>query len=177
MWVTCFGVFIAPYWDNWSVCMSLITHIILLCVCDSSLLIGTNSSFTSSSSAVRYIETDPAKRDSRTPIVKIKQSFEPPTFTGWFLGWDHDYWTSDPLERAMAELALWDLTWSSLPHHQPWPLTPAAPPQTLSANHKTFFSCQYTLKSFSDAFSDPVMQPASRSRALTHTHASFRVLH
>uniref|UniRef100_A0A4W6FDZ4 Gelsolin n=1 Tax=Lates calcarifer TaxID=8187 RepID=A0A4W6FDZ4_LATCA len=57
-------------------------------------------------SAVRYIETDPAKRDRRTPIVKIKQGFEPPTFTGWFLGWDHDYWTSDPLERAMAELAL-----------------------------------------------------------------------
>ncbi|XP_032426130.1 gelsolin a isoform X1 [Xiphophorus hellerii] len=57
-------------------------------------------------SAVRYIETDPANRDARTPIVKIKQGFEPPTFTGWFLGWDHDYWTSDPLERAMAELAL-----------------------------------------------------------------------
>ncbi|KAM6902714.1 LOW QUALITY PROTEIN: gelsolin-like [Xenentodon cancila] len=57
-------------------------------------------------SAVRYIETDPAKRDSRTPIVKIKQGFEPPTFTGWFLGWDQDYWTSDPLERAIAELAV-----------------------------------------------------------------------
>ncbi|XP_017280996.1 gelsolin a isoform X1 [Kryptolebias marmoratus] len=57
-------------------------------------------------SAVRYIETDPASRDPRTPIVKLKQGFEPPTFTGWFLGWDHDYWTSDPLERAMAELAV-----------------------------------------------------------------------
>uniref|UniRef100_A0A4W5RW55 Gelsolin n=1 Tax=Hucho hucho TaxID=62062 RepID=A0A4W5RW55_9TELE len=57
-------------------------------------------------SAVRYIETDPANRDRRTPIVKIKQGFEPPTFTGWFLGWDHEYWTSDPLERAMAELEL-----------------------------------------------------------------------
>uniref|UniRef100_A0AAR2M1C3 Gelsolin n=1 Tax=Pygocentrus nattereri TaxID=42514 RepID=A0AAR2M1C3_PYGNA len=57
-------------------------------------------------SAARYIETDPAKRDPRTPIVKIKQCSEPPTFTGWFLGWDHDYWSSDPLERAMAELEL-----------------------------------------------------------------------
>uniref|UniRef100_A0A8C7ZLH1 Gelsolin n=1 Tax=Oryzias sinensis TaxID=183150 RepID=A0A8C7ZLH1_9TELE len=57
-------------------------------------------------SAVRYVETDPANRDPRTPIVKIKQGFEPPTFTGWFLGWDHDYWASDPLERAMAELLL-----------------------------------------------------------------------
>ncbi|XP_036443817.1 gelsolin a isoform X2 [Colossoma macropomum] len=57
-------------------------------------------------SAARYIETDPAKRDPRTPIVKIKQGSEPPTFTGWFLGWDHEYWSSDPLERAMAELEL-----------------------------------------------------------------------
>uniref|UniRef100_A0A4W4E752 Gelsolin n=1 Tax=Electrophorus electricus TaxID=8005 RepID=A0A4W4E752_ELEEL len=57
-------------------------------------------------SAARYIETDPAKRDPRTPIVKVKQGSEPPTFTGWFLGWDHDYWSSDPLERAMAELEL-----------------------------------------------------------------------
>ncbi|XP_010892254.1 gelsolin a isoform X1 [Esox lucius] len=55
-------------------------------------------------SAVRYIETDPANRDRRTPIVKVKQGFEPPTFTGWFLGWDHEYWASDPLDRAMAEL-------------------------------------------------------------------------
>ncbi|XP_076844946.1 gelsolin a isoform X2 [Brachyhypopomus gauderio] len=57
-------------------------------------------------SAARYIETDPAQRDPRTPIVKLKQGSEPPTFTGWFLGWDHDYWSSDPLERAMAELEL-----------------------------------------------------------------------
>ncbi|KAJ8286307.1 hypothetical protein GJAV_G00036950 [Gymnothorax javanicus] len=57
-------------------------------------------------SAARYIETDPANRDRRTPIVKIKQGFEPPTFTGWFLGWDNEYWSSDPLERAMAELEM-----------------------------------------------------------------------
>ncbi|MBN3319422.1 GELS protein, partial [Atractosteus spatula] len=55
-------------------------------------------------SAARYIETDPANRDPRTPIVKIRQGFEPPTFTGWFLGWSHDYWSTDPLERAMADL-------------------------------------------------------------------------
>ncbi|XP_028664389.1 gelsolin-like isoform X1 [Erpetoichthys calabaricus] len=55
-------------------------------------------------SAVRYIETHPANRDPRTPVVKIQQGFEPPTFTGWFLGWDYDYWTVDPLERAVADL-------------------------------------------------------------------------
>ncbi|XP_063000989.1 gelsolin isoform X2 [Elgaria multicarinata webbii] len=55
-------------------------------------------------SARRYIETDPANRDARTPITLIRQGFEPPTFTGWFLGWEDDYWNVDPLERAMAEL-------------------------------------------------------------------------
>lgn len=48
--------------------------------------------------AVRYIESDPADRDSGTSIVMVKQGFEPPTFTGWFLGWNHEYWTTDPLE-------------------------------------------------------------------------------
>ncbi|KAM5145729.1 gelsolin isoform 3-T6 [Mantella aurantiaca] len=55
-------------------------------------------------SASKYIETDPANRDKRTPIAVIKQGFEPPTFTGWFLGWDNDYWAVDPLEKALAEL-------------------------------------------------------------------------
>ncbi|XP_062929537.1 gelsolin-like isoform X2 [Mobula hypostoma] len=55
-------------------------------------------------SAKVYIETDPANRDRRTPIVIVKQGFEPPSFTGWFLGWDYDYWSVDPLERAMADL-------------------------------------------------------------------------
>ncbi|XP_067868449.1 gelsolin-like [Heterodontus francisci] len=51
-----------------------------------------------------YIKTDPANRDKRTSIIKIKQGFEPPSFTGWFLGWDYDYWNIDPFERARAEL-------------------------------------------------------------------------
>ncbi|KAJ6652860.1 hypothetical protein lerEdw1_010578 [Lerista edwardsae] len=57
------------------------------------------------SSARRYLETDPANRDRRTPITLIRQGFEPPTFTGWFLGWEDDYWSIDPLQRALAELA------------------------------------------------------------------------
>ncbi|XP_072908782.1 gelsolin-like isoform X2 [Hemitrygon akajei] len=55
-------------------------------------------------SAKVYIETDPANRDRRTPIMIVKQGFEPPSFTGWFLGWDYDYWSMDPLQRAMADL-------------------------------------------------------------------------
>lgn len=56
-------------------------------------------------SAKRYIETDPANRDRRTPITVVKQGFEPPSFVGWFLGWDDNYWSVDPLDRALAELA------------------------------------------------------------------------
>ncbi|KAF7644207.1 hypothetical protein LDENG_00226000 [Lucifuga dentata] len=55
-------------------------------------------------SAVRYIESDPAGRDSETPIVRVKQGFEPPTFSGWFLCWDSEYWSSDPLQRAIEDL-------------------------------------------------------------------------
>ena len=57
------------------------------------------------SAAKRYIETDPANRDRRTPITVVKQGFEPPSFVGWVLGWDDNYWSVDPLDRALAELA------------------------------------------------------------------------
>ncbi|XP_044534779.1 adseverin [Gracilinanus agilis] len=43
-------------------------------------------------SAKAYLETDPSGRDQRTPIVIVKQGYEPPTFTGWFLGWDAHRW-------------------------------------------------------------------------------------
>lgn len=57
-------------------------------------------------SAKEYIETDPSNRDTRTPIVIVKQGYEPPSFTGWFLGWDYDYWSVDPFQRAMDELSV-----------------------------------------------------------------------
>ncbi|XP_053118102.1 scinderin isoform X3 [Hemicordylus capensis] len=43
-------------------------------------------------SAKRYIETDPSGRDKGTPLVIVNQGYEPPTFTGWFLGWDYNKW-------------------------------------------------------------------------------------
>ncbi|XP_069815445.1 scinderin [Dendropsophus ebraccatus] len=43
-------------------------------------------------SAKQYIETDPSGRDKRIPITTVKQGHEPPTFTGWFLGWDYSRW-------------------------------------------------------------------------------------
>ncbi|XP_023199625.1 gelsolin-like isoform X2 [Xiphophorus maculatus] len=54
--------------------------------------------------AERYIRTDPTSRNPLTPIVTLKQGFEPTTFTGWFLGWNHDYWSQDPLERFLQAL-------------------------------------------------------------------------
>lgn len=40
-----------------------------------------------------YLRTHPGNRDLDTPIVVIKQGFEPPTFTGWFGAWDPLKWS------------------------------------------------------------------------------------
>jgi len=40
-----------------------------------------------------YLRTHPGDRDPETPIVLIKQGFEPPTFTGWFIAWDPSKWS------------------------------------------------------------------------------------
>uniref|UniRef100_A0A8C9T678 Villin like n=1 Tax=Scleropages formosus TaxID=113540 RepID=A0A8C9T678_SCLFO len=44
-------------------------------------------------SAVEYLNTHPAGRDPGTPIITVKQGFEPPTFTGWFNAWDPHKWS------------------------------------------------------------------------------------
>lgn len=45
------------------------------------------------STAQEYLVTHPSGRDPDTPILIIKQGFEPPTFTGWFLAWDPHMWS------------------------------------------------------------------------------------
>ena len=40
-----------------------------------------------------YLKTDPSGRDPDTPIMKISQGFEPPSFTGFFGVWDRDLWS------------------------------------------------------------------------------------
>lgn len=43
--------------------------------------------------AVNYLRTDPTgSRDPNTPLITVKQGFEPPTFTGWFGAWDPSKW-------------------------------------------------------------------------------------
>lgn len=44
-----------------------------------------------------YLRTHPGARDPDTPIVLIKQGFEPPTFTGWFAAWDPSKWSVSDL--------------------------------------------------------------------------------
>uniref|UniRef100_A0A8D0GKU7 Advillin n=1 Tax=Sphenodon punctatus TaxID=8508 RepID=A0A8D0GKU7_SPHPU len=43
--------------------------------------------------AQEYLHTHPSGRETDTPILIVKQGFEPPNFTGWFLAWDPLCWS------------------------------------------------------------------------------------
>ncbi|XP_072254499.1 advillin [Pyxicephalus adspersus] len=47
-----------------------------------------------SATALDYLKTHPSGRDPETPILTVKQGFEPPNFRGWFLAWDPLKWSS-----------------------------------------------------------------------------------
>uniref|UniRef100_A0A8B9QDK6 Villin like n=1 Tax=Apteryx owenii TaxID=8824 RepID=A0A8B9QDK6_APTOW len=44
-------------------------------------------------SAKEYLKAHPAGRDLATPIILVKQGYEPLTFTGWFNAWDPYKWS------------------------------------------------------------------------------------
>ncbi|XP_060766257.1 advillin [Neoarius graeffei] len=50
-----------------------------------------------------YLRTHPGMRDPETPILLIKQGFEPPTFTGWFLAWDPSKWSGGKTYEQLKE--------------------------------------------------------------------------
>lgn len=53
-----------------------------------------------------YLKTHPSGRDPETPIIVVKQGYEPPTFTGWFLAWDPFKWSvSGPSPPALDRAA------------------------------------------------------------------------
>ncbi|XP_038646094.1 villin-1 [Scyliorhinus canicula] len=54
--------------------------------------------------AQEYLNTHPSKRDPGTPILTVKQGFEPPTFTGWFMAWDQYLWNDEKCEEMKTEL-------------------------------------------------------------------------
>ncbi|XP_014743582.1 PREDICTED: villin-1 [Sturnus vulgaris] len=55
--------------------------------------------------AQEYLRSHPSGRDLDTPIIVVKQGYEPPTFTGWFLAWDPLNWDDrKSYETLRAEL-------------------------------------------------------------------------
>ncbi|GAB1295636.1 Advillin [Apodemus speciosus] len=55
------------------------------------------------STAQEYLVTHPSGRDPDTPILIVKQGFEPPTFTGWFLAWDPHIWSEGKSYEQLKE--------------------------------------------------------------------------
>ncbi|XP_056590774.1 advillin [Triplophysa dalaica] len=57
-----------------------------------------------------YLRTHPGVRDPDTPIMLVKQGFEPPSFTGWFTAWDPTKWsggkTYEQLKEELGEVTL-----------------------------------------------------------------------
>uniref|UniRef100_A0A8C8IIB1 HP domain-containing protein n=1 Tax=Oncorhynchus tshawytscha TaxID=74940 RepID=A0A8C8IIB1_ONCTS len=55
-----------------------------------------------------YLRTHPGSRDPDTPVLLIKQGYEPPTFTGWFTAWDPSKWsggkTYEELKKELGEV-------------------------------------------------------------------------
>ncbi|KAM3916275.1 villin-1 isoform 1-T3 [Leptodactylus fuscus] len=73
------------------------------------LWIGKNANETEKTNAAitaqDYLRTHPGSRDINTPIIVVKQGFEPPTFTGWFYAWDPFKWeNAKSYEDLKAEL-------------------------------------------------------------------------
>uniref|UniRef100_A0A8B9JLI3 Advillin n=1 Tax=Astyanax mexicanus TaxID=7994 RepID=A0A8B9JLI3_ASTMX len=50
-----------------------------------------------------YLRTHPGARDCDTPILLVKQGFEPPTFTGWFTAWDPTKWSEMKVNQVSEE--------------------------------------------------------------------------
>ncbi|XP_069053750.1 advillin isoform X1 [Lepisosteus oculatus] len=77
------------------------------------LWVGNSANKTEREQAVvtcqEYLLTHPGGRDPDTPILLIKQGFEPPTFTGWFTAWDPNKWsggkTYEELKKELGDAA------------------------------------------------------------------------
>ncbi|XP_040014789.1 advillin isoform X2 [Xiphias gladius] len=57
----------------------------------------------------KYLCTHPGNRDPDTPILLVKQGFEPPTLTGWFTAWDPSKWSGgksyEELKKELGDVA------------------------------------------------------------------------
>uniref|UniRef100_A0A8C1BQU1 Villin-1 n=1 Tax=Cyprinus carpio carpio TaxID=630221 RepID=A0A8C1BQU1_CYPCA len=90
--------------------------------------------------AQEYLKSHPAGRDLDTPILVVKQGFEPPTFTGWFHAWDPQKWITSESENGLTTCTQ-DLTQptsnqnnsssSTQGGNLPLPVTQTFPPEKL----------------------------------------------
>uniref|UniRef100_A0A2P2I1V0 Advillin-like n=1 Tax=Hirondellea gigas TaxID=1518452 RepID=A0A2P2I1V0_9CRUS len=53
--------------------------------------------------AFEYLKTDPSGRSVDTPVILIKQGYEPPNFTGFFGVWDNDLWNNNMTYADISE--------------------------------------------------------------------------
>ncbi|XP_060597289.1 gelsolin-like [Ruditapes philippinarum] len=53
--------------------------------------------------AMEYLNSDPADRDQETPIYRIRQGCEPPTFTGFFGVWDDDFFKNSQDYKELGQ--------------------------------------------------------------------------
>uniref|UniRef100_A0A4W5LRZ0 Advillin n=1 Tax=Hucho hucho TaxID=62062 RepID=A0A4W5LRZ0_9TELE len=56
-----------------------------------------------------YLRTHPGSRDPDTPILLIKQGYEPSTFTGWFTAWDPSKWSVSANDLLLFQMNSWSV--------------------------------------------------------------------
>uniref|UniRef100_A0A8C8SIQ7 Advillin n=1 Tax=Pelusios castaneus TaxID=367368 RepID=A0A8C8SIQ7_9SAUR len=71
------------------------------------LWLGTDANATEKEEALataqEYLCTHPSGRETDTPILIVKQGFEPPNFTGWFFAWDPHRWSEGKTYQQLKE--------------------------------------------------------------------------
>jgi len=105
-----------------------------------------------------YLRSDPSGRDQDTPILIVKQGYEPPTFTGFFGVWDRTLWNdsktfaemkaemqADQPKLVMADLELSQKNGFSFDSCKKYPLdvltdkVPENLPQDVNTTHKEMY--------------------------------------
>uniref|UniRef100_A0A671P0J1 Villin-1 n=1 Tax=Sinocyclocheilus anshuiensis TaxID=1608454 RepID=A0A671P0J1_9TELE len=86
--------------------------------------------------AQEYLKSHPAGRDLDTPILVVKQGFEPPTFTGWFHAWDPQNESENGLTSCTQDLTQptsnqTNSSSSTQGGNLPRPVTQSFPPEKL----------------------------------------------
>ena len=53
--------------------------------------------------AADYLASHPADRSEKTPLVTVKQGYEPFNFVGWFQAWDPEFWGEVDWDEFVAK--------------------------------------------------------------------------